>query len=358
MDPKKNQYKDYGLYPNEDGYANLNSENAKFFQEGGMGSASNTNNLMQPFLTMANTSSAIINKAVPQAFDSLKKNIGNIKNSALDKVGQIASFAMNPLAGKPKVSAPQNQVTQNLGYNSSSSALPSVQDAGGSPVAGAMAAGSEAGGVMGTLGKAGDFIGKNAGAITSGFELGSDLLTYGGKQKKLKETSKAIDSSIDILDDAKMEVGGTNVENFNQIDSAFSENMQNSALQSMDILKKNMDQVPTSNLSSGNIKQVALETQEAIKTRLTSLYQNQKSKNEDIKKRLNQNANLAVSKANSSIDKLEAEKKKIEEAQSNNKLNLALSAGKVAANFLPGGPAVGMVVGAGLDQLKQSNEYS
>ncbi len=323
-----------------------------------MSSIANNYNNQTPMLNSNVAYSSIVQNAVTNSVDSLKKNIGNIKNSAFDKVGQIASFAMNPLAGKPKVSAPQNQVTQNLGYDSSSSALPSVQDAGGSPVAGAMAAGSEAGGIMGTLGKAGDFIGKNAGAITSGFELGSDLLSYGGKQRKLKETSKAIDSSIDILDDAKMEVGGANVENFNEMDSAFSENMQNSALQSMDILKKNMDQVPTSNLSSGNIKQVALETQEAIKTRLTSLYQNQKSKNEDIKKRLNQNANLAVSKANSSIDKLEAEKKKIEEAQSNNKLNLALSAGKVAANFLPGGPVVGQVVGMGLDQFKQSNEYS
>ena len=302
--------------------------------------------------------SSIVQNATTNSVDTFKKNVGNIKNSFFDKVGQIASFAMNPLGGKPEVSAPQNQVLQNLGYDSSSSALPSVQDAGGSPVASAMAAGSEAGGIMGTLGKAGDFIGKNAGAITSGFELGSDLLSYGGRQDKLRQTSNAIDKSIDILDNAKTEIGGANVENFSQLDSAFSENMQNNALQSINILKKNMEQVPTSNLSTGNIKQIALETQEAIKTKLTSLYQSQQSKNEDIKKRLNQSANLAITKTNSSIDKLEAEKKKIEEAQSNNKLNLALNAGKVAANFLPGGPVVGQVVGMGLEQFKQENEYS
>ena len=308
--------------------------------------------------------SSIVQNATTNSVDTFKKNVGNIKNSFFDKVGQIASFAMNPLAGEPKVSTPQNQALQNLGYDSSSSALPSVQDAGGSPVAGAMAAGSEAEGIadmatnMGTLGKAGDFIGKNAGAITSGFELGSDLLSYGGRQDKLRQTSNAIDKSIDILDNAKTEIGGANVENFSQLDSAFSENMQNNALQSINILKKNMEQVPTSNLSTGNIKQIALETQEAIKTKLTSLYQSQQSKNEDIKKRLNQSANLAITKTNSSIDKLEAEKKKIEEAQSNNKLNLALNAGKVAANFLPGGPVVGQVVGMGLEQFKQENEYS
>jgi hypothetical protein len=347
MDPYNNRL---GIESNETGVSNVPS---KYFQQGGMSSAGNTNNLMQPLLTMANTSSAIVNKAVPQAFDSLQKNLGNIKNSALDKVGQIASFAMQPFDHdsqsknlKNKVNQFQNPVENNpaTGSENFKMATDLVSKGGDN--------------IMNALGKAGNFINKNAGAVQSGFELGSDLLSYGGKQDKLKQTSNAIDKSIDILDNAKTEVGGANVENFNEIDSSFSENMQNNALQSMDILKKNMDQVPTSNLSSGNIKQVALETQEAIKTRLTSLYQNQKSKNEDIKKRLNQNANFAVSKANSSIDKLEAEKKKIEEAQSNNKLNLALSAGKVAANFLPGGPVVGQVVGMGLDQFKQSNEYS
>ena len=347
-DPYNNRF---GIYPDKSGFADVDS---KYFQEGGVGSVGNTNNLMQPLLSMANTSSAIVNRAVPQAFDSLKKNVGNIKNSALDKVGQIASFARQPFDSDSQSQDLKNKVMQGI-----------QNPVENNPVTGRenfkMATdlvSKDGNNIMNALGKAGDFIGKNSGAIESGFELGSDLVGYGGKQRKLKETSKAIDSSIDILDDAKTEVGGANVENFSEMDSAFSENMQNNALQSMSILKKNMDQVPTSNLSSGNIKQVALETQEAIKTRLTSLYQNQKSKNEDIKKRLNQNANLAVSKANSSIDKLETEKKKIEEAQKNNKLNLALSAGKVAANFLPGGPVVGQVVGMGLDQFKQSNEYS
>lgn len=287
-------------------------------------------NNKQPIL--ANLGEIAMN-AVPNMANTLSKNISNLTSGIQGMFGNdpyTPNISGEDLMNNPEFQLPElgGQPMLNVGQ-----AEDVVQSQG--------------------LGKASNFLKNNAGNIVKGLSAGASIYNSVQANKQLDSSMSNIRDSINDLTNVKSEISSQYSDDIMRVNEDLSEGMQMNALNLVSQVK--MPEVNT-NLSTGRASQVANDAIDKVSQRLDLLFSSQKQKSKDIADQLKISADSSMSKVSSSIDSLQTELGKMEQAKKNNKFNAIVDGVTFASSFVD--PTGGLVSGTIGNALKKSNEYS
>ena len=202
------------------------------------------------------------------------------------------------------------------------------------------------------------FIQDNQGAIGAGISGVSAIVGASAKNKQLDKGISAINKSMDILSDTKYDISGEAVEDIVKLNTDLSENIQSQMVGQVENMKQAL-KMPESNLRSGKTTELAKTVSRDMEKKLSTLYDSQKSKANDIKEALLVSADSQTQKINTSLTALESEKDKMIDAQRSNKINAAIDIAKAGVSLVPGvGTVAALGIGKGMDMMKKKNEYT
>ena len=303
-------------------------------------------NLISPMLN----ANEVAVGANPNVLNTIQKNLSNMGNAFTSSIGDTLGNIQSMFS-----SSGTDDIMSGLTPNISGAELmnnSAYKVPGQTEVLGGVQSAEAAQGF--NFGKAGDFMKSNAGNILGAVDSVGGAFKAMSANKELGENIKNMEKSISDLTDVSQTISADYGEDARKINTDLSEGMQASAqnLLSQVQIPKELN----TNLSVGASSQTAQDMDRKIKTRLTTLFDSQKSKAKDIADQLNISASTATSKISSATSAMEEEIDKMEQAQKNNKLNAALDLVATGASFFD--PTGGIASRTIANQFKKSNEYS